>query len=191
MSKRSLVKTRLFILFQLNKYVRIKHVYIFIGRDKMSKKMINDLSREMESKIKIQFNEYAIKKYGCSELDLKMFHEDYNDAVIYYQKHNNRKIIGGTLLALAGICGTFIGLGSALYATTIAANTLASQISLLSSGATLSLSTGGISLRLHGILSNDMEYDLKKENPYILKGTIFQDMAEDYSKLRTKVKKKS
>lgn len=154
-------------------------------------KAIDQIANENLSNIKIQFNEYAIEKYGCSELDLKMFHEDYNNAVIYYQKHNNAKIVGGTILALIGVCGTFIGLGSALYATSIAANTLASQISLLSSGATLSLSTGGISLRLHGVLSNDMEYDLKRKNPYILEGTIFQDMAEDYSKLRTLVKKKS
>lgn len=154
-------------------------------------KAIDQIAKENLSNIKIQFNQYAIEKYGCSELDLKMFHEDYNNAVIYYQKHNNAKIVGGTLLALAGLGGTLVGLGSALYTTVIAANTLASQISLLSTGAALSLSTGGISLRLYGALSNDMEYDLKRRNPYILEGTIFQNMAEDYSKLRTLVKKKS
>lgn len=97
----------------------------------------------MESKIKIHFNEYAIKKYGCSELDLKIFHEDYKDAIIYYQKLNNRKIISGTLLTL------------------------------------------------DGVLRNDVEYDLKRENSYILKEIIFQDVAEDYNKLRTLINKKS
>ena len=157
----------------------------------MSKKRIDILSEEIESKIKIQFNEHAIEKYGCSELDLKMFHEDYDDAVAYYKKKNDFKIVGGTALALIGLGGTFLGLGGALYTTIFASNVLASQISLLTTGAALSLSTGGISLRLYGNISNDMEYDLKRRNPYILKGTIFQTMAEDYSKLRTLIKKKS
>lgn len=161
----------------------------------MAKKKIEDISREIEqeklSKIKLQFNEYAIEKYGCSELDLKMFHEDYNNAIAYYKKKNDAQIVGGTLLALAGLGGTIVGLGGVLYTTIFAADVLASQISLLSTGAALSLSTGGISLRLYGALSNDMEYDLKRRNPYILEGTIFQDMAEDYSKLRTLSKKKS
>ena len=157
----------------------------------MSKKRIDILSKETETKIKIQFNEYAIEKYGCSELDLKMFHEDYKNSVAYYKKKNDFKIIGGTALALIGLGGTFLGLGGVLCTTVFTENVLASQISLLTMGAALSLSIGGLSLRLYGNISNDMEYDLKRRNPYILKGTIFQNMAEDYSKLRTLIKKKS
>lgn len=69
-------------------------------------------------------------------------------------------------------------------------NTLHYQIALLTTGTAISLTTCGFSQRKYGKLSNEMEYDLSRKNPYIYGGTSFKKMAEDYVNLKMMSKKK-
>jgi len=148
-------------------------------------------SHNTETKVDIKFNEQALKKYKCSSLVLEMFHEDYKNAVAYYKNKNDKKIIVGTFFTIVGIGFTILGLGNIAYTSMILKDTLHSQIALLTTGAAISLTTCGFSLCKYGKLSNEMEYDLSRKNPYIYDGTSFKNMAEDYANLKMMSKKKN
>lgn len=140
------------------------------------------IANEVRKNINIRFNEYAIKKYGCTETELKNFYHKYNQAVDFYcdkeQKRTNRY-------------GYLLGFSNMLFIPSLGC--LLMQAANPTAMITLSgLSLGTMAISLAKLLANSKEeYHLNKKNPYIEEGTLYHDMAKDYSELKKQVLKKA
>ncbi len=139
------------------------------------------VATDTRKNIKIRFNEYAIKKYGCNETTLNKFYNKYDKAVEFYQekqrKRNNRFCY---LLSFSNM--VFLpSLGCLLLQT-------ADPTAM----ATLSgISLGTMAISIVKLFTNSEEpYQLNRKNPYIEKGTIYYDMAKDYTEFKEQVLKK-
>ena len=130
--------------------------------------------------IKIKFNEYAMKKYECSELKLNEFYKKYDKAIAYYENKNKKRNIVNTI--------SLIGLGAGV--PTFALTFILSTGSYIPLGI-VTLGMGVFSIMNSCTIPEKEEYSLQKTNPYIEKGTTFDKMAHEYCKMKKLAKKKA
>ena len=144
---------------------------------------IEDVSVESATNIRLQFNAYAIEKYGVSKTKLVEFYQKYDQAVDFYNTKEKGKVNRNLLfLALSGVA---VGVCVTLVNVTEAYDLVAGL-----SGAGFGI-LGTISAAKIAGMKEEEEYKLNKKNPFIKPGTLDEELAKDYSKMKKLINKKA
>lgn len=141
---------------------------------------IEDVATSCATNIRLQFNEYAMEKYGVTPLKLKKFYEKYDNATAYYAKKNNTRKIVNTL--------SLLGMGAG--APALFAAFMLSPGSIIPAGI-VALGVGIVGIINGCSIPEDVEYSLKRKNPYIEQGTKLDEMAHDYCKMKKLINEKA
>lgn len=141
---------------------------------------IESVATESATSIRLNFNKYAIEKYGCTPLNLNKFYEKYDNAVDYYAKQNKKRKMINTL--------TLVGMGAGAPSVFLAF--VLSPGSIIPAGI-VALGVGVLGIINGNTVPEKAEYSLKRENPYIEKGTTLDKMAHDYSKMKQLINEKA
>lgn len=144
---------------------------------------IEDVAVESATNIRLQFNEYAIAKYGVTPTKMVEFYQKYDQAVDFYSTKEKGKVNRNLVfLALSGVAvGVCVTLVNVTEAHDLITGLIGAGFGFL----------GTISAAKIAGMKEEEEYRLCKKNPYIKPGTVFEEMAQDYSKMKKLVNKKA
>lgn len=144
---------------------------------------IEDVAVESATNIRLQFNAYAIEKYGVSNKKLVEFYQKYDQAVDYYSVKEKGKVNRNLVfLALSGVAaGVCITLVNVTEAYDLVAGLTGIGFGFL----------GTVSAAKIAGMKEEEEYKLNKKNPHIKPGTIDEKLAIEYSKMKKLINKKA
>ena len=148
--------------------------------------ILEEMAKETPKKrIRIEFNKYAMKKYGQTKLQMDNFYANYSKAVKFYKRTNiEKRFLGANEALLSTGVATITSLMS-IEECLAGSGVLSALYFLITCCGAVGIIDGG-----YRIFAKSDEYIFNEPNEFIHQGSLEEQMAYEYCNFKKLVYKK-